>query len=64
GKESSIALAMGSGESILPHQRMVVRGFFNWGWTRIFTTLICFFAGEWRMASYVFALCLLPRVSD
>ncbi|PIC19974.1 hypothetical protein B9Z55_025323 [Caenorhabditis nigoni] len=49
-------------ESILPHQRMVVRGFFNWGWTRIFTTLICYFAGEWRMASCVFALCLMPAL--
>ncbi|KAF1748724.1 hypothetical protein GCK72_025191 [Caenorhabditis remanei] len=49
-------------ESILSHQRMVIRGFFNWGWTRVFITAVCFLTREWRSASYVCAACLLPAL--
>lgn len=49
-------------EVILPTQRMVVRGFFNWGWTRVFITVICYLTKEWRYASFVSALCLLPAL--
>lgn len=47
-------------ESILSHQRMVIRGFFNWGWTRVFITVVCFLTKEWRSASYLSAACLVP----
>ncbi|EGT47687.1 hypothetical protein CAEBREN_29089 [Caenorhabditis brenneri] len=47
-------------ELILPQQRMVVRGFFNWGWTRIAMTTICYFTREWRLATYTFALSMIP----
>ncbi|CAI2350981.1 unnamed protein product [Caenorhabditis sp. 36 PRJEB53466] len=49
-------------EVILPQQRMVLRGFFNWGWTRVFLTAICYFTREWRLASFVSALCLIPAL--
>lgn len=49
-------------EVILPQQRMVVRGFFNWGWTRIFLTSICYFTREWRLATYVSSLSLIPAL--
>ncbi|EGT47482.1 hypothetical protein CAEBREN_14299 [Caenorhabditis brenneri] len=47
-------------ESILSHQRMVIRGFFNWGWTRVFITVVSFLTKEWRSASYLSAACLIP----
>lgn len=49
-------------EVILPQQRMVLRGFFNWGWTRIFLTAVCYFTREWRLASYTTAISLIPAL--
>ncbi|CAA93635.2 Major facilitator superfamily (MFS) profile domain-containing protein [Caenorhabditis elegans] len=49
-------------ESILSHQRMVIRAFFNWGWTRVFITVVCYLTQEWRLASYVCAACLVPAL--
>uniref|UniRef100_A0A8R1HGV8 MFS domain-containing protein n=1 Tax=Caenorhabditis japonica TaxID=281687 RepID=A0A8R1HGV8_CAEJA len=39
-------------EVILAQQRMVLRGCFNWGWTRVFLTCICYLTREWRLASF------------
>ncbi|KAF1753376.1 hypothetical protein GCK72_019933 [Caenorhabditis remanei] len=49
-------------EVILPRQRMVVRGFFNWGWTRIALTAICYFTREWRLASFTTSVSLIPAL--
>lgn len=49
-------------EVILPQQRMVLRGLFNWGWTRIFLTMICYFTREWRLATFTAALSLIPAL--
>ncbi|CAI5447447.1 unnamed protein product [Caenorhabditis angaria] len=49
-------------ELLLAEQRMVLRGVFNWGWTRIFLTTICYFTQNWRHASIVCALLTLPAI--
>ncbi|KAF1757488.1 hypothetical protein GCK72_013944 [Caenorhabditis remanei] len=49
-------------EVILPQQRMVLRGFFNWGWTRIALTAVCYFTREWRLASFTTAISLIPAL--
>ncbi|CAP26484.1 Protein CBG05850 [Caenorhabditis briggsae] len=49
-------------EVILPQQRMVVRGCFNWGWTRIALTVVCYFTREWRLASFTTAITLVPAL--
>lgn len=49
-------------ESILSNQRMVIRGFFHWGWTRFFVTAVCYFTYEWRVAAFVGGLALFPAL--
>ncbi|CAI5456257.1 unnamed protein product [Caenorhabditis angaria] len=49
-------------ELLLAEQRMVLRGIFNWGWTRIFLTTICYFIQNWRNALIVCALFTLPAI--
>ncbi|KAK0415970.1 hypothetical protein QR680_012224 [Steinernema hermaphroditum] len=47
-------------ELILPEQRIVLRGFFNWGIARLMLTTICYFFREWRQASIVCSVAALP----
>uniref|UniRef100_A0A1I7V0H8 MFS domain-containing protein n=1 Tax=Caenorhabditis tropicalis TaxID=1561998 RepID=A0A1I7V0H8_9PELO len=49
-------------EVILPQQRMVVRGIFHCGWTRIILASICYFTKEWRMASFTYAFSMIPAL--
>ncbi|KAI1710190.1 sugar transporter domain-containing protein [Ditylenchus destructor] len=49
-------------EMVLPEQRIALRAFFNWGNGRIMLTLICFLFPNWRMASYICAICCLPAL--
>ncbi|EYC46108.1 hypothetical protein Y032_0407g906 [Ancylostoma ceylanicum] len=49
-------------ELLLPEQRMVMRGVFNWGIARIILTTTCMLFPEWRSASIACALLLLPAI--
>ncbi|VDM53629.1 unnamed protein product [Angiostrongylus costaricensis] len=49
-------------EMLLPHQRMALRAFFNWGVARLILTLICMIFPEWRAASVACALTALPAL--
>ncbi|CAD6195207.1 unnamed protein product [Caenorhabditis auriculariae] len=49
-------------ELLLPQQRVVLRGFFNWGWARILLTLICMRYPTWRDASFVTATAAIPAL--
>ncbi|CAB3409923.1 unnamed protein product [Caenorhabditis bovis] len=49
-------------EVIEPNQRMVLRGVFNWGWTRIALTIIAYFCREWRLSLLVCAGCVVPAL--
>lgn len=49
-------------EMLLPQQRIVLRGFFNWGWTRIILTATCYFFREWRTSVFVAALSAAPAL--
>ncbi|KAJ1362235.1 hypothetical protein KIN20_021732 [Parelaphostrongylus tenuis] len=42
-------------ELVSPHQRFKLRTFSNWANGRILMTLVCLFAGEWRLSSYLSA---------
>ncbi|KJH48896.1 transporter, major facilitator family protein [Dictyocaulus viviparus] len=42
-------------ELVSPHQRFKLRTFSNWANGRILLTLVCLFAGEWRLSSYLSA---------
>ncbi|ETN71073.1 transporter, major facilitator family protein [Necator americanus] len=42
-------------ELVSPHQRFKLRTFSNWANGRIMLTLVCLFAGEWRLSSYLSA---------
>uniref|UniRef100_A0A183FRT6 MFS domain-containing protein n=1 Tax=Heligmosomoides polygyrus TaxID=6339 RepID=A0A183FRT6_HELPZ len=42
-------------ELVSPHQRFKLRTFSNWANGRIMLTLVCLFAGEWRLSSYMSA---------
>lgn len=43
-------------ELVSPHQRFKLRTFSNWANGRILLTLVCLFAGEWRLSSYLSAV--------
>ncbi|CAJ0598389.1 unnamed protein product [Cylicocyclus nassatus] len=47
-------------ELILPQQRMVMRGVFNWGIARIILTSTCMLFPEWRAATIACAVLLIP----
>lgn len=49
-------------EIILPEQRMVLRGIFNWGIARLMLTTVCMLFPEWRTASTVCAFIVLPSI--
>ncbi|VDO63907.1 unnamed protein product [Haemonchus placei] len=49
-------------EMLLPHQRMALRAFFNWGVARLIMTLICMAFPEWRASSIACALTALPAL--
>ncbi|CAL2040293.1 unnamed protein product [Caenorhabditis brenneri] len=49
-------------EVILPQQRMVLRGLFNWGWTRIALTTVCYFTQHWRLSCFVTGCTLVPAL--
>ncbi|KAK6744394.1 hypothetical protein RB195_011227 [Necator americanus] len=49
-------------ELLLPEQRMVMRGVFNWGIARIILTITCMLFPEWRAASIACALILIPAI--
>ncbi|KAH7712533.1 Protein K11D9.3 [Aphelenchoides avenae] len=49
-------------ETILPEQRMIVRGFVNWGNARIILTLVCFLFPHWRDASFACAAVIAPAL--
>ncbi|VDL72462.1 unnamed protein product [Nippostrongylus brasiliensis] len=49
-------------ELILPQQRMLLRGAFNWGIARIMLTTICLIVQEWRAACITSALILLIAI--
>ncbi|KAH7718177.1 Protein K11D9.3 [Aphelenchoides avenae] len=49
-------------ETILPEQRMIVRGFVNWGNARIILTLVCFLFPHWRDASFACAAIIAPAL--
>ncbi|EFP09944.1 hypothetical protein CRE_11551 [Caenorhabditis remanei] len=57
-----VALCAWITEVILPQQRMVLRGFFNWGWSRIGLTILCYLTREWRFASFTAAISLIPAL--
>ncbi|VDN32910.1 unnamed protein product, partial [Cylicostephanus goldi] len=59
---ASVTLATYVTELLLPHQRMFMRGVFNWGIARIVLTLICMLFPNWRSASTVCALLLIPGI--
>ncbi|KAH7717256.1 solute carrier family 22 [Aphelenchoides avenae] len=47
-------------EVILPQQRMLLRGVFDWGVARLMLTGICYFFPNWRHASFACAALTLP----
>ncbi|CAJ0580632.1 unnamed protein product, partial [Mesorhabditis spiculigera] len=47
-------------ELLLPHQRIMLRAFFNWGSGRMILTLICFLLPTWRAASIAVSLAAIP----
>ncbi|KJH45816.1 hypothetical protein DICVIV_08140 [Dictyocaulus viviparus] len=49
-------------ELLLPEQRMLLRGIFNWGIARLILTTVCMIFPNWRSASIVCALLLLPPI--
>ncbi|KAI1710189.1 sugar transporter domain-containing protein [Ditylenchus destructor] len=49
-------------EMVLPEQRIYLQAFFNWGNARIMLTLICFLFPNWRTASIICAICVLPAL--
>ncbi|EYC46052.1 hypothetical protein Y032_0410g953 [Ancylostoma ceylanicum] len=49
-------------ELLLPQQRMVLRGIFNWGVSRTLLTTTCMLFPEWRSASTACALFLIPGI--
>ncbi|CAJ0598396.1 unnamed protein product [Cylicocyclus nassatus] len=59
---ASVTLATYVTELLLPHQRMFMRGVFNWGVARMVLTLICMLLPDWRSASTACALLLIPGI--
>uniref|UniRef100_A0A158P7D4 MFS domain-containing protein n=1 Tax=Angiostrongylus cantonensis TaxID=6313 RepID=A0A158P7D4_ANGCA len=49
-------------ELLLPDQRMLLRGVFNWGVVRLILTIVCMLVPEWRSASIVNAMFVLPAI--
>nr|CDJ83751.1 Major facilitator superfamily MFS-1 domain containing protein [Haemonchus contortus] len=49
-------------ELLLPKQRMLIRGVFNWGVARIALTLVCMTFPNWRSASIACAIGMLPAL--
>ncbi|KAI1700125.1 sugar transporter domain-containing protein [Ditylenchus destructor] len=49
-------------EMVLPEQRISLQAFFNWGNARIMLTLICFLFPNWRTATVICAICVLPAL--
>lgn len=49
-------------ELLLPEQRMILRGFFNWGHSRLLLTLICFVLPNWRSSTIASSLSFLPAL--
>ncbi|KAH7696882.1 solute carrier family 22 [Aphelenchoides avenae] len=47
-------------EVVLPQQRMLLRGVFDWGVARFMLTGICYFLPNWRHASFACAALTLP----
>uniref|UniRef100_F1L4M1 Major facilitator superfamily (MFS) profile domain-containing protein n=1 Tax=Ascaris suum TaxID=6253 RepID=F1L4M1_ASCSU len=47
-------------ELLLPEQRMVLRGFFNWGNARIIFTVVCYIFPHWRSASIAYSFLVVP----
>ncbi|VDM55371.1 unnamed protein product [Angiostrongylus costaricensis] len=49
-------------ELLLPEQRMLLRGVFNWGVVRLILTIVCMLVPEWRSASIVTAMFVPPAI--
>ena len=49
-------------EIIPPHQRLFLRGFFNWGWGRLILTVVAYLLPYWRHLATFFALLPLPLI--
>uniref|UniRef100_A0AC35TS52 MFS domain-containing protein n=1 Tax=Rhabditophanes sp. KR3021 TaxID=114890 RepID=A0AC35TS52_9BILA len=49
-------------ELLLPNQRIVLRAFFNWGVARLMLTAVCYYFNDYKSASIVCGLIVLPIV--
>ncbi|KAH7719789.1 Protein K11D9.3 [Aphelenchoides avenae] len=49
-------------EMILPEQRILLRGFANWGIARMMLTFVCFMFPNWRHASIASAVAIAPAL--
>ncbi|GMT21435.1 hypothetical protein PFISCL1PPCAC_28403, partial [Pristionchus fissidentatus] len=49
-------------KGLIRNQRMFMRAYFNWGFSRMLLTGICYLTQEWRMASFGIALVASPAL--
>uniref|UniRef100_A0A914V6F7 Major facilitator superfamily (MFS) profile domain-containing protein n=1 Tax=Plectus sambesii TaxID=2011161 RepID=A0A914V6F7_9BILA len=49
-------------EIIPPQQRVFLRAFFNWGYSRVMLTIVCWMIPHWRWASYATVSFVVPLI--